>query len=1205
AIFSVDTRYRYTTFNSFHKSLMKALYGVDIEIGKSILDYQTVPADREKAKQNLDRALNSERHADSAFSGDDSLSRHEFMVSHIPIRGNDGSVVGVAVYADKVIDREKVLHALEASRRRFETLFSAYNEGVALHELVYDEGGGAIDYRILDVNPAYEQMIGITKQNAVGRLASQLYGGSKAPYLDIYEAVARLGESTSFDSYFAPLDKYFSISVSTPSEGQFATVFMDITERIKAARALHESDDRYRQMLDHAGIGIGYWDPQGRLIMFNAMAARNMNGVPSDFVGKTMPELFGREAGQFYFERIKKAIVTEGPTEYEDMVDLPTGRRWFLTLHSKVLDSAGKVIGVQVFSHDISARKLAEEALRDSEEKYRILLHESSDPIFSFYRDGTYRYANKAFAAGVGMPPEALVGKNIRDVFPPVEAERSSVVLREVFTPCLPRHMEVRLPPADGDHYYLTSLTPVKNDAGTVITAICSSKDITGRKRMEDALRESRKHLAEAQKLGHFGSWTFDVRDGKINWTDEVFRIFGHDPAESAPDFATLINWYHPEDRQDLQDTVHAALTTGTAYEKDWRIVRPDGSVRYTHAQGQPISQDGTTIQIWGTIQDITEGRQTEEELRIRDKALATSIDAFAFADMDGRLTYVNPTFVRMWGFSSAEEVLGRPVSDFWVLANKAQEVVTALAEAGGWEGELTGRHYDESTFDVELSANLVRDESNRPLCMMASFRDITERKRAEARLRETKEYLQNLMDYANAPIIVWSPDFTITIFNHAFERLTGMSAEVVLGRHLEMLFPEETRTDSMKLIDAATSGDHWETVEIPIRGGRGDVRTVLWNSAVLRSESGAIIATIAQGQDITERKLAEEALLQSELRYRSVTENAKEAMVVAQDGLLKFVNPRALDMIQVKEDDAIGRAFIDFIHPEDRSMVAERYLRRLDGGDAPSRYDFRVLGHDGAVTWVSLSVVRISWEGKPATLNFLVDITERKRAEQELMQANRRLNLLSSITRHDALNQTLIVQGNADLLALKTLDAEQMAHVKTIKRSAENIQRQMEFAKLYQEIGAQTPTWASLRECVRKTKGSLALKGLKIDLSGPEYLIWADPMVEKVVYNMIDNCLRHSGGAKHLHITTIEHEGELKVAFEDDGVGVTPEDHRHLFERGYGKNTGFGLFLTREILGITGMAIVENGEPGKGARFEITVPAGNWRLGRSDMVEQ
>ena len=155
--------------------------------------------------------------------------------------------------------------------------------------------------------------------------------------------------------------------------------------------------------------------------------------------------------------------------------------------------------------------------------------------------------------------------------------------------------------------------------------------------------------------------------------------------------------------------------------------------------------------------------------------------------------------------------------------------------------------------------------------CRIAAI-DITERKRAEEALRETQDYLESLIDYANAPIIVWDPSFRITRFNHAFERLTGLRAAEALGEPLNILFPESSSLESLEHIRRTLSGERWEVVEIPILNADGSIRTVLWNSANIYDANGTtIIATIAQGQDITDRKKMEKALQESEGKLRAL----------------------------------------------------------------------------------------------------------------------------------------------------------------------------------------------------------------------------------------------------------------------------------------------------------------------------------------------
>ena len=156
---------------------------------------------------------------------------------------------------------------------------------------------------------------------------------------------------------------------------------------------------------------------------------------------------------------------------------------------------------------------------------------------------------------------------------------------------------------------------------------------------------------------------------------------------------------------------------------------------------------------------------------------------------------------------------------------------------------------------------------------------DITENKKAEEALRETKDYLETLIDYANAPIIVWDSSFKITRFNHAFERLTQKNSVDVLGKNLEILFPEDSKARSLEYIKRTSSGERWEVVEIPILRSDGSVRIVLWNSANIYDKDGTtILTTIAQGQDITERKSSEDAIKESQRRLTDIIDFLPDA---------------------------------------------------------------------------------------------------------------------------------------------------------------------------------------------------------------------------------------------------------------------------------------------------------------------------------------
>lgn len=220
-------------------------------------------------------------------------------------------------------------------------------------------------------------------------------------------------------------------------------------------------------------------------------------------------------------------------------------------------------------------------------------------------------------------------------------------------------------------------------------------------------------------------------------------------------------------------------------------------------------------------------------------------------------------------------------------------------------------------------------------------------------------------------------------------------------------------------------------------------------------------------------------------------------------------------------------------------------------------------------------------------------------RSQKELRQTNEKLNLLSGITRHDIRNQLHALSGYLDLSRRAVGDPNLAAElIAKEEKIAETIAHQINFTRDYEEMGIHAPVWQNVDGIVRQAVAELPMRNIRVNVDRPDLEIYADPLFGKVFYNLIDNALRY-GGQKMtvISITARETDAGLTLTFEDDGEGIAGEDKKHLFERGFGKSTGLGLFLSREILSITGITIRETSEPGRGARFGITVPRGGYRF--------
>ena len=227
----------------------------------------------------------------------------------------------------------------------------------------------------------------------------------------------------------------------------------------------------------------------------------------------------------------------------------------------------------------------------------------------------------------------------------------------------------------------------------------------------------------------------------------------------------------------------------------------------------------------------------------------------------------------------------------------------------------------------------------------------------------------------------------------------------------------------------------------------------------------------------------------------------------------------------------------------------------------------------------------------------YIADISGHKHAEEALRMTNRKLQLLSSITRHDIRNQVLALRSALDLIDPDHLDQDTRKLIGIVRKAAETIDGQIGFTKEYEHLGMKEPRWQNIREVFRHATHYFLMCDISLEMLADEYEIFADPLLEKVFYNLLDNALRHGGNVTRISLSCHETDAGLKIFVQDNGRGVPDEDKRLIFEQDFGRNTGLGLFLSREILSITGISIVETGTSGNGAQFELTVPKGTYKF--------
>jgi signal transduction histidine kinase len=222
--------------------------------------------------------------------------------------------------------------------------------------------------------------------------------------------------------------------------------------------------------------------------------------------------------------------------------------------------------------------------------------------------------------------------------------------------------------------------------------------------------------------------------------------------------------------------------------------------------------------------------------------------------------------------------------------------------------------------------------------------------------------------------------------------------------------------------------------------------------------------------------------------------------------------------------------------------------------------------------------------------------ITGRRWVEEELHRSNAKLGILNNITRHDINNQMMVINGFLELCRKREKDPDLAHYIDKMSLAAANVHEQINFTKDYQELGIKAPAWSSVGRRVKDAFAMLHPQGVVLEDRTEGIEVLTDPLADKVHYNLIDNSMRHGGKITRIKVYSEQSGDAMKIIYEDDGVGISQEDKKRLFQKGFGKNTGYGLFLIREILAITGITINETGHPGRGVRFEMLVPPGAWR---------
>jgi PAS domain S-box-containing protein len=395
------------------------------------------------------------------------------------------------------------------------------------------------------------------------------------------------------------------------------------------------------------------------------------------------------------------------------------------------------------------------------------------------------------------------------------------------------------------------------------------------------------------------------------------------------------------------------------------------------------------------------ERKRAEEALRIKENAIASAINGMAIGEFGGSLTFVNRSFLRLWGYEDETEVLGKPAVDFWQSNEQAAQIIDALSKSDSWVGELAAKRKDGSSFDVQIAANVVRDQAGHPICMMGSFLDITERKRAEQALKESEEKFRSLAEQSPNMVFI-NKHGKVLYANKRCEEIMGHTREEFYSADFD--FRVITASECVDLVETKYAqhmrGEEVEPYEYALIAKDG--KRIEAISATRLIDYGGQSAILGIITDITARKRAEEALRASEQRFRQLVESSTDYIYTVRIEAGRPVSTThgpsciAVTGYTPEEYAADPHLWYRMVYEQDRLAVTEQAAKVLSGETALP-LEHRLIHKDGSIRWVrNTPVPRHDDQGRLVAYDgLIVDITGRKRAEEKLQRDAREMEAL------------------------------------------------------------------------------------------------------------------------------------------------------------------------------------------------------------------
>ncbi len=664
-------------------------------------------------------------------------------------------------------------------------------------------------------------------------------------------------------------------------------------------------------------------------------------------------------------------------------------------------------------------------ALDESERSYRLLAENATDVIWTVDTDLNITYISPSVTRVLGYRPEELMGKPFQEIFPResletiarLQAEDRAAESRQTGS-ISGRTLDIELLPRDGLPIWVEAVTaPIRDQAGRVSGFQGACREVTERRKAQAALAASEERFRTMFQKSPIGVVIYDSHGAPQEVNQACMDIFGlsRDAALKGP---SLLNY--PNLPEGEKKRLRAGGTMVFETLVDLEAARQAGlysparqGTVFVRLVAAPLGQaeDGSPGGYLSLVEDITGRKQMEEALRVSEERLRqvteNMLDAVSLLDKDGVVRYASPSHERIVGYKP-EEMVGKPALDL-IHPDDIETLVASLQGMG--ESGVSGvqyrfRHRDGHYVRGEACAKPLLDSAGNVTGYVIASRDVTERREAEEALQRQERFFRAVTENSTDGILVAGRDGKVKYESPGALRLLGLSRDRTGLSVMAPIHPDDLPA-AAEVLSRVLSGQP-ARVEMRARHVDGSWRTIDANLVNLLDDP-AVEGIVVNMRDITESKKAREALLASEEKNRLLVENANEAIAVVQDGVVKFGNPKLMELGGYTMEELASRPFIEMVHPDDRQQVAEYHLRRMRGEEVPSAYELRTITKSGDVRWSELKGTMFEWEGRPAAMALMHDVTGRKLAEERLRHEEQLFRMLTECS------QDLVVLVNTD----------------------------------------------------------------------------------------------------------------------------------------------------------------------------------------------